>query len=354
MASSAKKSSNVHQAPRQSPELSAEIIEFPRARGKAESAPVTDVAVDSPAVAAPAFGVRPTTAEVGHSKPKLRTIVAILILGVLAILALLWLAFASVEAEKTPQIVVVSEPTIAPTKVPTSDPETLISQEPLISPTPKVRPEPEPESVPAPKPKMQVTPKAQTATPKVEPKRSTTTPKVANTPSPFEVYDCDRLATRRYDTLALVAGVRLDNIQSGPAIAACRRAISQFPNEPRFRLWLANAYASAGAYPSARASLGPLLMTGTPGALGLYGTILEKEGDPRGAARYFRLGAQAGDPISMHNYGHTLDVGSGGMIDRQAAAYWIRKALSAGVADTRQKLNAGQGSPDLRNYLHRR
>lgn len=66
------------------------------------------------------------------------------------------------------------------------------------------------------------------------------------------------------------------------------------------------------------------------------------------AARWYRLAAEAGDPIAQLNYAEMLERGMGVGRDRDAALRWYRRAADQGnawAAAQRDRL-AASGKPD--------
>ena len=81
-------------------------------------------------------------------------------------------------------------------------------------------------------------------------------PALPGQPSPAN--DCDRLAQvpRRWMGRfpAFADGVEFGRIDAAAAVAACQRAIRDYPGEPRFRSWLGRALEQSGRLPEAVAS----------------------------------------------------------------------------------------------------
>ena len=121
---------------------------------------------------------------------------------------------------------------------------------------------------------------AQTALARLDPATSgTASPKSVEPP----VHDCDRFAASPYDSRAVAPVVSEADIDAQRAIRACRAALDEFPNTPRFQAQLGRALYEAGQHEKAVASwrdaaeqgygygmfaLGAMYQAGTRGAAG--------------------------------------------------------------------------------------
>ncbi|SMX38391.1 trypsin-like peptidase domain-containing protein [Maliponia aquimaris] len=118
-----------------------------------------------------------------------------------------------------------------------------------------------------------------------------------------EVQACDRIAGDMYHPdraagLMLQPGVRFDDIDAEPGIAACLAALDAFPNHPRLTAFLAEALTAAKRYDE---------------ALPIY-----------------RAAAEAGDPIGQAGLGVAYLQGNGVDIDYAAAHDWLSRATDLG------------------------
>lgn len=191
---------------------------------------------------------------------------------------------------------------------------------------------------------------------------------------------CDRLAgypTKDY--WRSTQGARFDEIKTKEAIAACRLAIREFPNEQRFNFQLGRALHASKSYDDAiwwyrksakfgntdamtnigrMHSLGEGVKQDFAEALKWYQAAADQgnaramfelgwayyagEGviqDLAEAMKRFRQAAAAGDPNAMYNLGWMYDNGEGVVISDTEAAKWYRQAAEAG--DTGAMNNLG-------------
>jgi TPR repeat protein len=132
------------------------------------------------------------------------------------------------------------------------------------------------------------------------------------------VQDCDRLAQPpnmgpRYP----VRGVATEKIDDNAALEACERAMRQFSEEVRFKLYLAR--------------------------------VLEHLNRLDQARIIYRLAAYQGDPVAQTNLGSMYADGRGGPQDYKEAVFWYMRAALQGNARAQYNLGAmsaaGRGVP---------
>ena len=166
-----------------------------------------------------------------------------------------------------------------------------------------------------------------------------TSPKEQKLPEPATaggapIHVCDRLAAHKSDTNKVVDGVALNKIEAVRAIAACKEAKRQFPDETRFTFQLARAHSAAKDYrESARLyrKAGDLGHTRAMIALGhQYRHGLGMQKDNTEAVRWYRKAAEKGDAKAMGNLGLMYDLGRGVGKDEREAVRWYRKAAEKG------------------------
>jgi TPR repeat protein len=188
------------------------------------------------------------------------------------------------------------------------------------------------------------------------------------------VTECDRLASNPADPrhLRSLAGVRPNQIDVVPALAACNAAIAQYPNVVRF-VYQAGRIASsqkdyllarqlyekaAGmGYPASYNNLGILYAQGlgvpkdyaearkwyekavaanNPAALSAIGNLYERGNgvskDYVEARKWYEKGAAAGSPTAMANLGRLYRDGNGVTRDFTEARKWLERAAYANDA----------------------
>lgn len=161
-------------------------------------------------------------------------------------------------------------------------------------------------------------------------------PAPAATADAKAVHECDRLVANPFDPQRVSAGLPPDKVESERAIAACRQAIAQQPDNPRFQYQLGRALevaknyaeslewthkAAAQKYPMALGSLGRVHHFG----IGVVSKDLHK------AADYFRQAAELGHAFAMTAFGQVIFE----LKDERRygeAVEWYRKAAALGSA----------------------
>jgi len=150
---------------------------------------------------------------------------------------------------------------------------------------------------------------------------------------------CDRLAASPSDSERPpgIAGLEFEDIDAGPAVAACRAALAEQPDNSRLAFELARAIGKAGgASGEAIALMRKAAAAGHAGAMTSLGFAYEKG---RGAApdfalamNWYRKGAEAGNSAAMHRLGLAYENGEGMPVDQAEALRWFRKSADAGGA----------------------
>lgn len=148
---------------------------------------------------------------------------------------------------------------------------------------------------------------------------------------------CDRLAAAPTDSErpAGVAGLEFKDIDPAPAVAACRAALAEQPNNARLEFELARAIAKAGgASGEAIALMRKAAAAGHAGAMNSVGFAYETgRGATRNfaeALRWYRKSADAGNSAAMHRLGLAYANGEGLPRDQVEALRWFRKSADAG------------------------
>ena len=146
--------------------------------------------------------------------------------------------------------------------------------------------------------------------------------------------DCDRYAMSPVDPDRVngVAGVaHIGDINPALAVAACERALQDFPNERRFLTGLARAYRAAKNNGRAMDAYKQAMDKGS--AFAGYGyALMVRDGagmqpNPGEARSLLLKAADAGVPGAMVDYGDMLDVRSGGQSNVQEAERWLKRAV---------------------------
>ena len=184
------------------------------------------------------------------------------------------------------------------------------------------------------------------------------------------LHPCDVLGGHPHDPNRVSNGVRIELVDEPAAIAACRRAVEQFPDVPRFAEELGRSYRAAGdyrqamiwhrraadtGYSAAQVSLGKMYQYGLgvpvddAEALRWYGAaaeqgdswafvslgIMARDGrgvprDPAEALRWFARAAKAGNDWAFTNLGRMYVGDYGVPQDVDQAIAWFRRAADMG------------------------
>jgi TPR repeat protein len=184
------------------------------------------------------------------------------------------------------------------------------------------------------------------------------------------LHPCDVLGGHPHDPNRVSNGVRIELVDEPAAIAACRRAVEQFPDVPRFAEELGRSYRAAGdyrqamiwhrraadtGYSAAQVSIGKMYQYGLgvpvddAEALRWYGAaaeqgdswafvslgIMARDGrgvprDPAEALRWFARAAKAGNDWAFTNLGRMYVGDYGVPQDVDQAIAWFRRAADMG------------------------
>ena len=127
--------------------------------------------------------------------------------------------------------------------------------------------------------------------------------------------ECDRLAAHHADLQAISDGVFWDLLESEPAIKACRKAVSDYPNVARLEFQL--------------------------------GRSLDKARQYGEAVQQYRRAARLGSAMAMHNVGARYEEGEGVAQNLETAAMWYERAAklgnSSGMASLAELMVTGRG-----------
>jgi TPR repeat protein len=144
------------------------------------------------------------------------------------------------------------------------------------------------------------------------------------------IHACDMLAGFPHDPFRVTAGVRPLLMKTDSAIAACRLAVTEYPNVGRFTANLARAYRLAGQYEMAVEYSRKAIKQEYPAALANLGVLYRDgrgvERDYARAIELFRAGSQRGDSLAYTSLGRMFLDGLGVEKDYGEALRWFYRA----------------------------
>jgi tetratricopeptide (TPR) repeat protein len=149
-------------------------------------------------------------------------------------------------------------------------------------------------------------------------------------------HDCDLLAASPNDHEALAPAVVPEEMSVEEAIQACRAALHEFPDTPRFEAQLANALFVARRYDESlewfRKAAGHGYAFGMYSLGSMYrsGEGLPQDADQ--AAVWFRRAAGQGNLMAAYGLGWMYQEGRGVPQDDAQALAWYRQAADRGEA----------------------
>jgi TPR repeat protein len=148
------------------------------------------------------------------------------------------------------------------------------------------------------------------------------------------LHPCDVLGGHPHDPHRVSIGVRIELVDAPAAIAACRRAVEQFPNVPRFAEELGRSYRAAGDYRNAMIWHRRAADAGYSAAevsIGkMYRDGLGVPVDDAEALRWYRLGAAQNDSWAWVSLGIMARDGRGVPQDYAQALDWFQRAAKTG------------------------
>ena len=169
---------------------------------------------------------------------------------------------------------------------------------------------------------------------------------------------CDQLAGSTGDNNSRVTGVVLSTLTatSSDAIAACKAAILEFPNEPTLQFQLGRALIAGKAYQEAKLWLNKAVdqdYAAAQNAIGLlYANGWGFPKDNKLAIQWFRKAADQGSKFAQSNLGVIYAFGIGVAVDHELAVHWYRKSAAQGFARAQfllgDKYRTGKGV--IRDY----
>jgi len=144
---------------------------------------------------------------------------------------------------------------------------------------------------------------------------------------------CDELASVPSDPNLKIKGVYLEKINAKEAIAACERAVNQFPGNPRFKFQLARALIATGRFQEAKVRATEAVQGGYPIAnvvLGYLAGLREFNGqNDKESTSLYRAAAESGLPMAWFAYAGRLSDGVGIKADMKTALGWFERAVEA-------------------------
>lgn len=173
------------------------------------------------------------------------------------------------------------------------------------------------------------------------------------------VHDCDRIAASATDPERVTDGSSFGQFNGAEGVKACKAALAQYPNTPRFEFQLARSYHKVEDYREAAPRYRSLVDRGYFAALTNYGWMLNYghgvQKNQVEAVRLYLLAAQQGDNFGIYNTAIAYDAGEGLPYNPAQAAHWIYAALRLGHDySIRQMSGAANGwTRDFRIELQR-
>jgi TPR repeat protein len=151
--------------------------------------------------------------------------------------------------------------------------------------------------------------------------------------APF-IVDCDREAGEPLDLQGVGPGKLPNEVDAAAAMAACSRAVEEFPNVARYKYQLGRAKLAAKEVAEALQLFDKAAGEGHTRALYQLGYMaqrgLGRAQDLVEAERLFARGAELGDPYAMLAHGRNLVFGRGVAADPDAGVKFLNRAVELG------------------------
>lgn len=145
---------------------------------------------------------------------------------------------------------------------------------------------------------------------------------------------CDIEAAEPFDLQGVAPGRLPNEINPGPALQACQRAMSRYPAVARFQFQLGRAHLAARAVEQGWRDVEAAADRGHVRALYQLGYLLRlgvgRPASQSEAVDYFRRGAERGDPYGIYDYGKALFYGRGVAKDVPAGLRLMLRAADMG------------------------
>ncbi|MEQ1951999.1 caspase family protein [Mesorhizobium yinganensis] len=159
-----------------------------------------------------------------------------------------------------------------------------------------------------------------------------------------EVNACDRLAAEPLDIQAVTEGVWPNSIKIDEALAACGKAVADFPDIARFKFEYGRVLYAKGDFPAALKMVREALDGGHVRAGQFLGRLYQLgaavELDPKKAIPLFEAAARKGDPYGQYSLGKALIEGNGIKQDVKRGIGLMNKAVDSGHTYALNQLGA--------------
>lgn len=159
-----------------------------------------------------------------------------------------------------------------------------------------------------------------------------------------EVNRCDTLAAEPLDVQAVTDGVFPNDIKVGEAMEACRQAVADFPDVPRFAYQYGRVLYADGQFDLAVAQIKKAVEGGHVRAGQFLGRLYQLGSgvplDPEKAIPLFRTAADRGDPYAQYSLGRALMDGKGVKADLKGGIALLNKSVESGHTYALNQLGA--------------
>lgn len=151
---------------------------------------------------------------------------------------------------------------------------------------------------------------------------------------------CDQLASEPFDVQSVTEGVLPNEIDVPRALAACKAAVSQYPDVARFAYQYGRALYASGDFDDALRQFRAAYDKGHVRAASMLGRLYQLgvgvERDPAKAVPLFEAGTKKGDPYAQYRLAKALIQGQGVEVDVDRG---MKLLISAGEAGHTYALN---------------
>lgn len=145
---------------------------------------------------------------------------------------------------------------------------------------------------------------------------------------------CDRLAAEPLDIQAVTEGVYPNDIRIAEALAACGKAVAEFPDVARFKFQFGRALYADGAFGRALPMIEAAVEGGHVRAGQFLGRLFQLGSgvplDPARAVPLFEAASRRGDPYGQYSLGKALIEGNGAQADPAQGMALLAKAAESG------------------------
>jgi TPR repeat protein len=159
-----------------------------------------------------------------------------------------------------------------------------------------------------------------------------------------EVNQCDTRAAEPLDIQAVTEGVFPNDIDADAALAACRQAVEDFPDVPRFAFQLGRVHFARGEFEAALRNIRKAVDGGHVRAGQFLGRLYQLgaavELAPEKAIPLFEAAADRGDPYAQYSLGRALMDGRGVKTDLKRGIELLNRAVESGHTYALNQLGA--------------